>query len=163
MKLTVDRQILLIALLCWAFGIKCHAQGAVTSNPLEYAAIQQGEARINGQVKSQTDGMENLAGVQGTMVKEANIMKKWEKQYNAYLTTAQGYAEKIALASTLFQDGMQTLTHLWELDLARRINPEGTFATMSMNNLYMETAAELAKTYRILNKVIKNNSSLIIQ
>ena len=86
MKLTVDRQILLIALLCWAFGIKCHAQGAVTSNPLEYAAIQQGEARINGQVKSQTDGMENLAGVQGTMVKEANIMKKWEKQYNAYLT-----------------------------------------------------------------------------
>ena len=155
MKLTVDRQILLIALLCWAFGIKCHAQGAVTSNPLEYAAIQQGEARINGQVKSQTDGMENLAGVQGTMVKEANIMKKWEKQYNAYLTTAQGYAEKIALASTLFQDGMQTLIHLWELDLARRINPEGTFATMSMNNLYMETAAELAKTYRILNKVIK--------
>lgn len=152
MKLTVDRQILLIALLCWAFGIKCHAQGAVTSNPLEYAAIQQGEARINGQVKSQTDGMENLAGVQGTMVKEANIMKKWEKQYNAYLTTAQGYAEKIALASTLFQDGMQTLTHLWELDLARRINPEGTFATMSMNNLYMEAAAELAKTYRILNQ-----------
>lgn len=155
MKLTVDRQILLITLLCWAFGIKCHAQGAVTSNPLEYAAIQQGKARINGQVKSQTDGMENLAGVQGTMVKEANIMKKWEKQYNAYLTTAQGYAEKIALASTLFQDGMQTLTHLWELDLARRINPEGTFATMSMNNLYMEAAAELAKTYRILNKVIK--------
>lgn len=101
MKLTVDRQILLITLLCWAFGIKCHAHGAVISNPLEYAAIQQGEARINGQVKSQTDGMENLAGVQGTMVKEANIMKKWEKQYNAYLTTAQGYAEKIALACHL--------------------------------------------------------------
>lgn len=50
---------------------------------------------------------------------------------------------------------MQTLTYLWEIDQARKINPEGVFASMSMNNLYMETAAEFTKAYRILNKVIK--------
>lgn len=99
--------------------------------------------------------MNDLAGVQGSMVKDAATMKKWEKQYNAYLTTAKGYAEKIAAAATLYQDGMQTLTYLWEIDQARKINPEGVFASMSMNNLYMETVAEFTKAYRILNKVIK--------
>lgn len=140
-----------------AMGIctKSHGQGASSSNPLEYAAIQKGEADINSHITTQTRDMGELAAVQGTMVGEATLMKKWEKQYNSYLTTTKGYAEKIAAACTLFQEGVQTLTYLWEIDQARKVNPQGVFASMSMNNLYMETAAELTKTYRLLNKVVK--------
>lgn len=155
MKLQIKKKLLLAGIFIFFICIKGHSQGVATSNPLQYAAIQNGEANISARIKSQTDNMDNLAGVQGSMVKDAATMKKWEKQYNAYLTTAKGYAEKIAAASTLFQDGMQTLTYLWEIDQARKINPEGVFASMSMNNLYMETAAEFTKAYRILNKVIK--------
>ena len=155
MKLQIKKKLLLTGIFIFSVSIEGLGQGVATSNPLQYAAIQNGEANISAKIKSQTDNMDNLAGVQGSMVKDAASMKKWEKQYNAYLTTAKGYAEKIAAASTLFQDGMQTLTYLWEIDQARRINPEGVFASMSMNNLYMETAAEFTKAYRILNKVIK--------
>ena len=140
-----------------AMGIctKSHGQGASSSNPLEYAVIQKGEADINSHITTQTRDMGELAAVQGTMVGEATLMKKWEKQYNSYLTTTKGYAEKIAAACTLFQEGVQTLTYLWEIDQARKVNPQGVFASMSMNNLYIETAAEFTKTYRLLNKVVK--------
>ena len=140
-----------------AMGIctKSHGQGASSSNPLEYAAIQKGEADINSHITTQTRDMGELAAVQGTMVGEATLMKKWEKQYNSYLTTTKGYAEKIAAACTLFQEGVQTLTYLWEIDQARKVNPQGVFASMSMNNLYIETAAEFTKTYRLLNMVVK--------
>ena len=147
------------ALLAIGFSANSYGQGASSSNPLEYTVIQKGEAELNSHITSQTRNLEELASVQGTMVGEATLMKKWEKQYNAYLTTAQGYAEKIALASTLFQDGMQTLTHLWELDLARRINPEGTFATMSMNNLYMETTTEMLSVFTLLKNAVAQGGS----
>ena len=155
MKLQIKKKLLLAGIFIFSVWIKGYSQGVATSNPLQYAAIQKGEANVSAKIKSQTDNMNDLAGVQGSMVKDAATMKKWEKQYNAYLTTAKGYAEKIAAAATLYQDGMQTLTYLWEIDQARKINPEGVFASMSMNNLYMETAAEFTKAYRILNKVIK--------
>ena len=146
---------MVISLLAIGFSAKSYSQGASSSNPLEYAAIQKGEADINSHITTQTRDMGELAAVQGTMVGEATLMKKWEKQYNSYLTTTKGYAEKIAAASTLFQEGVQTMTYLWEIDQARKVNPQGVFASMSMNNLYMETAAEFTKTYRLLNKVVK--------
>ncbi|MCW4144796.1 hypothetical protein ONT00_14385, partial [Prevotella copri] len=60
--------------------IKGYSQGVATSNPLQYAAIQKGEANVSAKIKSQTDNMNDLAGVQGSMVKDAATMKKWEKQ-----------------------------------------------------------------------------------
>lgn len=146
---------MVVGLLAIGFSAKSYGQGASSSNPLEYAAIQKGEADIYSHITTQTRDMGELAAVQGTMVGEATLMKKWEKQYNSYLTTTKGYAEKIAAACTLFQEGVQTLTYLWEIDQARKVNPQGVFASMSMNNLYMETAAEFTKTYRLLNKVVK--------
>ena len=146
---------MVVGLMAMGISTKSYGQGASSSNPLQYAAIQKGEADINSHITTQTRDMGELAAVQGTMVGEATLMKKWEKQYNSYLTTTKGYAEKIAAACTLFQEGVQTLTYLWEIDQARKVNPQGVFASMSMNNLYMETAAEFTKTYRLLNKVVK--------
>lgn len=50
-------------------------------------------------------------------------------------------------------EGVQTLNALWEVSAAKKINPQGVFATMSMNNLYMETAIQFIKTFRSLKKV----------
>lgn len=143
------------AILAIGFSANSYGQGASSSNPLEYTVIQKGEAELNSHITSQTRNLDELASVQGTMVGEATLMKKWEKQYNYYLATTKGYTEKIAAACTLFQEGVQTLTYLWEIDQARKVNPQGVFASMSMNNLYMETAAEFTKTCRLLNKVVK--------
>ena len=51
-------------------------------------------------------------------------------------------------------EGIQTLSALWEIKTACRINPQGIAASLSMNNLYAETATELVKTYKILKQVV---------
>ena len=77
-----------------------------------------------------------------------------EMKYNEYLKTVSGYASAIKAATTLYSDGMQTLTALWDVHAACRINPQGIAASISMNNLYMETASEFIRTYKTLKKVV---------
>ena len=80
-------------------------------------------------------------------------IRNWEQQYNAYLKEASGYAKRTVACCQLYLEGVQTLNALWEVSAAKKINPQGVFATMSMNNLYMETAIQFIKTFRSLKKV----------
>ena len=130
------------------------AQGASQSNPLEYAAIASGETLIDNQIKKQSKAMAALAVEQGAMTVANTKMKQWEQKYNSYLKTASGYASSIKAATSLYADGMQTLTALWEVHTACRINPQGIAASLSMNNLYLETVTEFIRTYRALKNVI---------
>lgn len=130
-----------------------HAQVA-SSNPAEVAAISMGTALVNEQVSSQTKEMQETAVKQGAIAAEFTIIKGWESKYNAYLKTAQGYAEAIKAGTTLYADGMELLRHLYEIRQAIKANPIGIGATLAMNDLYMETAAECVKTYRLLKTTI---------
>lgn len=154
MKLPIDLRHILAFTVFFLGTLSTFAQGATSSNPAEYAAIGAGEERIDSQYVHQSNGMAAIAAEQGVMVAANAKMKKWEKKYNSYLKTVSGYASAIKAATTLYADGMQTLTALWDVHTACRINPQGIVASMSMNNLYMETAAEFARTYRTLKKVI---------
>uniref|UniRef100_A0AB33IWL4 Uncharacterized protein n=1 Tax=Prevotella sp. GTC17254 TaxID=3236794 RepID=A0AB33IWL4_9BACT len=98
--------------------------------------------------------MSALAMEQGAMTVANTKMKQWEQKYNSYLKTASGYASAIKAATTLYADGLQTLMALWEVHTACRVNPQGIASSISMNNLYMETAAEFVRTYRVMRNVI---------
>ena len=41
-----------------------------------------------------------------------------------------------------------------EIKTACKPNPQGIASSISMNNLYAETAVELVRTYRLLKKVV---------
>lgn len=140
-----------ILLLC---NMVCHGQSASSSNPLEYTAIGAGETLIDTEIKKQTQMQDSLTVMHTGMLVAQTKMKKWEEKYNNYLKDAQGYASAIKAGCTLYVEGMQTLVALWEIKTACKINPQGIAATVSMNNLYMETAAELVKTYRSLKRVV---------
>ena len=143
------------ALIALSVGtIPASAQGLSSSNPLEYAAIAGGEELIGNQIKKQSKAMAAIAVEQGAMTVANTKMKQWEQKYNSYLKTASGYASSIKAATSLYADGMQTLTALWEVHTACRINPQGIAASLSMNNLYLETATEFIRTYRALKNVI---------
>ena len=120
------------------------------ANPLQYAAIAEGTYMLNGAINSQTKGMQKTAAFQGTIAAEFTKMKQWEGKYNAYLKTARGYAEALKAGTTLYADGVQTLQHLYEIQRAVNANPAGIGATLAMNDLYLETASEFIKTYRLL-------------
>ena len=143
------------ALIALSVGtIPASAQGLSSSNPLEYAAIAGGEELIANQIKKQSKAMAAIAVEQGAMSVANTKMKQWEQKYNSYLKTASGYASAIKAATSLYADGIQTLTALWEVHTACRINPQGIAASLSMNNLYLETATEFIRTYRALKNVI---------
>lgn len=141
-----------------AVPVLTHAQAA-ESNPAQVVAIGEGQKLVNDQINSQTTGMRKTAARQGAIATEFTIMKGWESKYNSYLKTARGYAEAIQAGTTLYADGVETLQHLYELQRAINANPVGIGATLAMNDLYMETAQEFVKTYRILKISVAKGGS----
>lgn len=159
MKSRIVKRVVALTLLFMFYNIKIFGQSASTSNPLEYTAIGAGEELISNQLKKQTITIDSLFVLQGGIVYAETKMKNWEKKYNSYLTTAQGYASAIKAGATLYVEGMQTLISLWEIKTACKINPQGIAASVPMNDLYAETAVELVKTYRLLKRVVAKGGS----
>lgn len=135
-------------------AINADAQSVVVANPLEWAALAEGNDAINGQIKSETEGQLKTAGLQNTIAAEFNKIHEWEKQYNSYLKTANGYASSLKASTHLYTEGVRIFLSLSELKSAIGSNPQGVVATMSMNNLYMETATEMVSVYTLLKNAV---------
>ena len=154
MRLRIDNIQLFIALVFLFLGHSmAHAQLA-SSNPLEYAALAEGNALINAQVKDEIDNQQKTALLQNTIAAEFTMIHKWEKKYNSYLKTVDGYASTLKACTTLYDDGVRCFINLCSLRKALSDNPQGIVATMSMNNLYIETATELLSVYTTLRDAI---------
>ena len=157
MRLLTECKKMTVAVLM-VVPVLTHAQVA-ESNPAQVVAIGEGQKLVNDQINSQTTEMQKTAARQGAIATEFTIMKGWESKYNSYLKTARGYAEAIQAGTTLYADGVETLQHLYELQRAINANPVGIGATLAMNDLYMETAQEFVKTYRILKISVAKGGS----
>jgi hypothetical protein len=144
--------LLALTLLCLTHG-RANAQ-IVSSNPLEYAALAEGNELINAQIKSQIDDQQKTALMQNTIAAEFTMIHSWEKKYNKYLKTAEGYASTLKACTSLYDDGVRVFINLCNLRKAISNNPQGIVATMSMNNLYIETATELVSVYSTLKDAI---------
>ncbi len=137
-------------LLSWTSGI---AQ-VVMSNPLEWLAVAEGNEAIHGQIKSEIDGQTRTAVLQNTIAAEFTKIHEWEKKYAVYLQTASGFASSLKASATLYEDGVRIIITLGKLRNAITSNPQGIVATMSMNNLYIETATELISVYTLLREAV---------
>lgn len=125
-----------------------------SSNPLEWAALAEGNELINGQIEKQIKGQTKTALLQNSIAAEFNRIHKWEKQYNIYLKTASGYASSLKACTHLYNDGVRIFLTLGKLGKAINNNPQGIVAGMSMNNLYIETATELLSVFTLLNDAV---------
>lgn len=124
------------------------------SNPLEWTALAEGNELINGQIEKQIKGQTQTALLQNSIATEFNQIHKWEKQYNSYLKTANGYASSLKACTHLYNDGVRIFLTLGKLGKAVADNPQGIVAGMSMNNLYIETATELVSVFTLLNDAV---------
>ena len=143
----------LILLVLLFGGADLHAQ-IVVANPLEWAVLVEGNELIDGQIKNEIEGQTQTAVLQGTISAEFTQIKKWEQKYNAYLKTVDGYASSLKAASHLYNDGVRLFINLCDIRKAIAANPQGIAATLSMNNLYAETATELVAVYTTLRDAI---------
>lgn len=156
MKLPITKLFLLAILSL----LSCRANAQIAaSNPLEWAALVEGNEIINAQIEKQIKGQTQTALMQNTIAAEFNQIHKWEKKYNSYLKTASGYASSLKACTHLYDDGVRIFITLCKLKRAIENNPEGCIATISMNNLYMETATELISIFTLLNEAINKGGT----
>lgn len=125
-----------------------------SSNPLEWAALAEGNELINGQIEKQIKGQTKTVLLQNSIAAEFNRIHKWEKQYNSYLKTASGYASSLKACTHLYNDGVRIFLTLGKLGKAINNNPQGIVAGMSLNNLYIETTTELLTVFTLLNDAV---------
>lgn len=141
--------------LFFSAGTTVRAQSeAIMTNPDQYVIIAEGQKLINDEINKQQKAMQKTAALQGTIAYEFYRMKVWEGKYNGYLKKAQGFAESLKAGSTIYADGVETLRHIMEIQRAIAQNPKGIGATIAMNNLYTETAAEFLKVFRLLKESV---------
>lgn len=124
------------------------------SNPLEWVALAEGNELINGQIDKQIKGQTQTAALQNSIAAEFNRIHQWEKEYNSYLKTASGYASSLKACTHLYNDGVRIFLTLGKLGKSIKNNPQGIIASMSMNNLYIETATELVTVFTLLNDAV---------
>lgn len=151
--LTDSRGFFFICLLMIASRLEVCAQ-VVSANPLEWIALAEGNEVINGQVGDQIDDMTQTAVLQNTIAAEFTSIHSWEKKYNSYLKTASGYASSLKAATHLYNDGVRIFITLCKLGTAVKNNPQGIVASISMNNLYIETATELVSVFTLLRDAV---------
>ena len=144
---------ILALLMLLLFALRSQAQ-IVTANPGEHAILAAGNALINETVGKETDAQRDTAVLQNTMAAEFTMMKGWEKKYNSYLKTANGYASALKAATHIYDDGLRILITLDKLRRAINNNPQGIAATVSMNNLYMETTTEMLSVFTLLKDAV---------
>ena len=152
-SLTVKGRLVLVCLLMMTIRAEVRAQ-VVTANPLEWIALAEGNEAINGEVSDQIDDMTQTAVLQNSIAAEFTQIHSWEKKYNSYLKTASGYASSLKAATHLYNDGVRIFITLCKLGTAIKDNPQGIVASMSMNNLYIETATELVTVFTLLSDAV---------
>jgi hypothetical protein len=143
---------ILILLLC-VTGLTANAQ-FVQTNPLEWIALAEGNEAINKEIESEISGETETALLQSTIAGEFTKIHEWEKKYSSYLKSVDGYASSLKAATSLYEDGVKIFITLGKLHKAIKDNPQGIVATMSMNNLYIETATELVTVYTLLRDAV---------
>ncbi len=149
---------LLALILLFVTSMRAYSQIAST-NPGEYTILAAGNELINKTVKSETKAERETALIQNAMAAEFTKMKQWEREYNSYLKAAEGYASALKAATHIYSDGMRIFLTLDKLRKAVGNNPQGVVATVSMNNLYMETTTEMLSVFTLLKSAVAKGGS----
>jgi len=124
----------IISLVIFAVCMMPHwAKAQITaSNPLEWMALAEGNEVINDQIEKQINGQTKTAMLQNSIAAESSLKA----------------------CTHLYNDGVRIFLTLGKLGKAIRNNPQGIVASMSMNNLYIETATELVSVFTLLNDAV---------
>ena len=166
----------LYILILFSLCLTATAQTVSEENGTQIAAIRGLGGKISKEISKQTTSQTKTDLLAGAIGTEFLIIKGWEGKYNSYLKTAQGYAQGLKGAATLYAEGVTTLRHLYEITKAIKNNPQGLIASaamsnvasgaklkeleknpmasISIHNLYADAAAELIKVYNVLRYTI---------
>lgn len=153
MKKRIDYRILMVGILSTVSIRMSAIIDFVSVDPLWEVAVMRGTKKVMEQYNTQNTKLLEMAALQNTMALHFNAVKEWRRKENAYLKVAC-YAEAVQAGSRLTAEAVRTVRDLMDLKKVMQRNPEGIAATLSMNNLYVETVVEFIKTFRMLQNVL---------
>ncbi len=153
MKLRIDK-IAFTTLLLLIVSVKIVAQSLVVQNPEEWIIYEAGENALSTLYNQEISDQRETALLENTIAVEFSQIKSWEKSYTKYLQDVSGYASSLKAASSLMDDGVRILLNLGNIVKAVNSNSGGVIATLSLNNIYLETITEFLSCYRLLNDAI---------
>ena len=134
--------------------LRVSAADYVSVEPLWEVAVIEGNNMVIEKINTQTTKLMETAALQNTIALHFNAIKEWQGKYNSYLKKGHSYAEALRAGERLTAEGVRTVRDLMDLKKVMERNPEGIAATLSMNNLYIETIVEFIKTFRMLKSAI---------
>ena len=153
MNIRINYKIILVCILSTVSIRMSAIIDFVSVDPLWEAAVMTGTKKVMDQYNTQNTKLLEMAALQNTMALHFNAVKEWRRKENAYLKVAC-YAEAVQAGSRLTAEAVRTVRDLMDLKKVMQRNPEGIAATLSMNNLYVETVVEFIKTFRMLQNVL---------
>jgi hypothetical protein len=153
---TVRRTVLTVLLLAAVHTAAwCQSAAEVRSYPDQYVEIEEGTKKLSEVMGDEKRVMTEINVEQKAIYLMMNNIKKWETSYSNYLSTVEGFAEKIADATTLYTQAMQLMVNMYELGKYAQGNPMGVLATGATSDIYMEVTVEALKAFRIVRYTIK--------
>lgn len=139
--------------------LRISAVDYISYDPLWEVAVIEGNNMVIEKVNTQTTKLMETAALQNTIALHFNAIKEWQGKFNSYLKKGHNYAEAVRAGERLTAEGVRTVRDLMDLKKVTERNPEGIAATLSMNNLYIETIVEFIKTFRMLKSAISGEES----
>lgn len=124
-------------------------QSATTNHAIEYWLIESYNDAITDLHSVQTQYADTTAAAATATTVLYYIMGGWERKYNEYLKD-NTFANAMTAGVNLYAEGTKTLFYINELRKVVKNNPEGIIATAALNNLYVEVAVDLLRTFRTL-------------
>ena len=153
MRRRIDYRIIMVTIMS-ALSVRMSATDYVSVDPLWEVAVLTGSQMVLDQYNTQNTKILETAALQNTMALHFNAVKEWQRKSNAYLQKSMSYAEAVRAGEQLTGQAVRTVRDLMDLKKVMSRNPEGIAATLSMNNLYIETVVEFIKTFRMLKSTI---------
>ena len=153
MRIGIYYRTTMAAILTTVF-LRVSAADYVSVDPLWEVAVIEGNNMVIEKINTQTTKLMETAALQNTIALHFNAIKEWQGKYNSYLKKGHSYAEAVRAGERLTAEGVRTVRDLMDLKKVMERNPEGIAATLSMNNLYIETIVEFIKTFRMLKSAI---------
>ena len=96
---------------------------------------------------------------QGVMSMELNAMKRWQRTYNNYLKSVEGFTEKLTSATTLYTEGVCLLRNMLDLAKAGKRNPAGALAGATNVKLIGDVAIEAIMAFRTAKETVGGGGS----
>lgn len=137
-----------------------YAQSVTAEHPIQYGIILMATDSLKQEVNDQIRAQNEIAIKATDMSVKFSVMEGWEDKYNAYLKKVDGYASALKAGTTLYSEGVRTLYFVNQLRKAVSKNPQGLFATAALSNLYVDVAADLFKTFRLLQMCVARGGEM---